>query len=246
MSRAKKEEAPRFPEFRAAFLDLMGDMTLQEFADKLGMSRATVGFYAAGKRIPDALGIKTIAEKCNVSADYLLGLTDIRSQDVNIQKFSKETGLSEKCIEVLKDIHETDIAASKTGRVKYEFSETINFLVESEPDFSPIVWIGRYLSVPEIKADHYISVDGKVRKKSNCRSIDRDGFVDISQDVIEDAFLQRVASELMSINDKAIRKDKTSESSFVLDREYMTRRTTFDIEEQLEIEKNLIKLFLGS
>ena len=49
-------------------------------------------------------------------------------------------------------------------------------------------------------------------------------------------------SELMSINDKAIRKDKTSESSFVLDREYMTRRTTFDIEEQLEIEKNLIKL----
>ena len=49
MSRAKKEEAPRFPEFRAAFLDLMGDMTLQEFADKLGMSRATVGFYAAGK-----------------------------------------------------------------------------------------------------------------------------------------------------------------------------------------------------
>ena len=43
-------------------------------------------------------------------------------------------------------------------------------------------------------------------------------------------------SELMSINDKAIRKDKTSESSFVLDREYMTKRTTFDIEEQLEIE----------
>lgn len=49
-------------------------------------------------------------------------------------------------------------------------------------------------------------------------------------------------SELMNINDKAIRKDKTSESSFVLDREYMARRTTFDIEEQLEIEKNLIKL----
>lgn len=75
MVRAKKEEAPRFPEFRRAFLELMGDMTLQEFADKLGMSRATVGFYAAGKRIPDALGIKQIAESCNVSTDYLLGLT---------------------------------------------------------------------------------------------------------------------------------------------------------------------------
>ena len=83
MSRAKKEEAPRFPEFRAAFLDLMGDMTLQEFADKLGMSRATVGFYAAGKRIPDALGVKTIAEKCNVSTDWLLGLSDYKDSKVN-------------------------------------------------------------------------------------------------------------------------------------------------------------------
>lgn len=70
MSRAKKNTPPpRFPEFRAAFLELMGDMTLDQFSKKLGMSRATVGFYAAGQRIPDALGLKKIAEKCNVSAD---------------------------------------------------------------------------------------------------------------------------------------------------------------------------------
>lgn len=101
MKRAKKEEAPRFPEFHAAFLDLMGDMTLQEFADKLGMSRATVGFYAAGKRIPDALGIKTIAEKCNVSADWLLGLSEIKSQESDIRATCKTTGFSEKAVETL-------------------------------------------------------------------------------------------------------------------------------------------------
>ena len=98
MSRAKKEEAPRFPEFRAAFLDLMGDMTLQEFADKLGMSRATVGFYAAGKRIPDALGIKTIAEKCNVSADWLLGLSAVKSLDTDCKSVCNYTGLSEESV----------------------------------------------------------------------------------------------------------------------------------------------------
>lgn len=49
-------------------------------------------------------------------------------------------------------------------------------------------------------------------------------------------------SELMNINDKAIRKDKISESSFSLDRGYVTKRTTLSIEEQLKIEKNLIKL----
>lgn len=46
----------------------------------------------------------------------------------------------------------------------------------------------------------------------------------------------------MNINDKAIRKDKIEESSFSLDREYVKRRTTLSVEEQLEIEKNLIKL----
>lgn len=75
MSRAKKDIPPRFPEFRDAFLELMGDMTLDQFSKKLEMSRATVGFYAAGQRIPDALGLKKIAEKCNVSADWLLGFT---------------------------------------------------------------------------------------------------------------------------------------------------------------------------
>lgn len=81
MSRAKKECPPRFPKFRDAFLELMGDMTIQEFADKLGMSRATVGFYAAGQRIPDALGIKNIAEKCGVSSDWLLGLNPFRTKE---------------------------------------------------------------------------------------------------------------------------------------------------------------------
>lgn len=49
-------------------------------------------------------------------------------------------------------------------------------------------------------------------------------------------------SEIMNVNDKAIRKDKVSESSFSLDRDYITKRTTISVEEQLEIDKNLIKL----
>lgn len=81
MNRAKKAEPARFPEFQAAFVELMGDMTIKEFADKLGMSRATVGFYTAGQRIPDALGVRAIAEKCGVSADWLLGLSDFHTKE---------------------------------------------------------------------------------------------------------------------------------------------------------------------
>ena len=49
-------------------------------------------------------------------------------------------------------------------------------------------------------------------------------------------------SELMNINDKAIRKEKLNKSAFNLDREYIVSRTTLSVEEQLDIDNHLIKL----
>ena len=81
----------------------MGDMTLEQFAKKLGMSRATVGFYAAGQRIPDALGLKKITETCNVSADWLLGISDYKYKQFE-RMTAAELGLSEKAIFALTKI----------------------------------------------------------------------------------------------------------------------------------------------
>lgn len=75
----------RFPAFQRAFLELKGEMSNKEFAEKLGMANATVGYYATGERIPDALGIKKIAETFNVSADYLLGLPPVDKRDEDTQ-----------------------------------------------------------------------------------------------------------------------------------------------------------------
>ena len=49
-------------------------------------------------------------------------------------------------------------------------------------------------------------------------------------------------SELTNINEKAIRKNKTEDNFFTLSREYIKERTTLDIDEQLEIEKKLVKV----
>lgn len=49
-------------------------------------------------------------------------------------------------------------------------------------------------------------------------------------------------SELMNINDKAIKKNKVDQEYFKLDRSYITSRTTIEESEQLEIEENLLKL----
>lgn len=96
-------EQIRLPVFAKRFAELRGDKTQGEFADFLGISRPTVGFYENGTRIPDALVLRQIAEKCDVSSDWLLGLTDIKSVDSNIQQIGRYIGLSEKVVALLRD-----------------------------------------------------------------------------------------------------------------------------------------------
>lgn len=49
-------------------------------------------------------------------------------------------------------------------------------------------------------------------------------------------------SQLMDINEKAIRKNKVDGAFFTVDRAYVAKRTTIDEKEQKEIEKNLLKI----
>ena len=91
----------RLPTFTERFRELQGNRSNTEFAEFLEISRQTVGFYCNGDRIPDALTLKQIAEKCHVSTDWLLGLSTARSPDVNVKWMCEKTGLSERSIESL-------------------------------------------------------------------------------------------------------------------------------------------------
>lgn len=71
-------DANRFPIFSKRFRELRGSRTQAEFADDIGVSRPTVGYYENGTRIPDALTLRQIAEKSGVTTDYLVGLTDAK------------------------------------------------------------------------------------------------------------------------------------------------------------------------
>lgn len=96
-------EKYRFPVFRDRFRELQGDMSNTEFAEFLGISRQTVGFYCNGERIPDALGLKSIAEKCDVSADWLLGRSDLVYKESN-EETAKTLELPERFISELRFI----------------------------------------------------------------------------------------------------------------------------------------------
>ena len=91
----------RFPVFTERLTLLRGDMTQTQFADMLGLSRPTVSLYESGKRIPDAVTLKIIAEKCNVSADYLLGLREDPTTDRDVQFIADYTGLAAEAVETM-------------------------------------------------------------------------------------------------------------------------------------------------
>lgn len=66
----------KFPIFQERFKILRGDLTQEEFANKIGISRPTVGFYESGERMPDALVLKKISEACEISIDWLFGMSE--------------------------------------------------------------------------------------------------------------------------------------------------------------------------
>ena len=91
----------RFPVFQERFNKLRQEsgMSQDKFAEYLGLSRPTIGFYENGIRIPDALTLRIIAEKCEVSADWLLGLTGDKKR---IPSAIDELGLNEESIYLLR------------------------------------------------------------------------------------------------------------------------------------------------
>lgn len=93
------EKRDRLPIFRERLNDLLkqlGDISTTEFSKKVGLSRQTMGFYLNGDRIPDAETLLLICEKCNISSDWLLGLSnDHKRKPCAVD----ELGISSKAVE---------------------------------------------------------------------------------------------------------------------------------------------------
>lgn len=69
-----------------------------DFAEKCGTSRGSISFYEKGERLPDIETIFNMAKHFNVSADYLIGLSDVSTKNETIRNVADVTGLSEKAV----------------------------------------------------------------------------------------------------------------------------------------------------
>lgn len=133
MKQGKKMDA-RMPELRNKLLVLQGEMTAKDFADKLGLSRQTVGFYLSGQRIPDAKTIEQICKRCNVSSDWLLGLSEDRSLHPSAVD---ELGLPEEAIRFFSELSRTE---------NDELSETVRCVIGNKDFFGLLFKINAFIS----------------------------------------------------------------------------------------------------
>ncbi len=129
-------EQRRFPVFAERFAQLRGDRTQGEFASILGLSRPTVGFYENGNRLPDAYTLRHIAVTCDVSADWLLGISDERTINGDIAQASRYTGLSANSIRKIHELSESSYPHSKALLL------AIDQILRNRPD-DFITWVWR-------------------------------------------------------------------------------------------------------
>lgn len=99
---AKTWETEKYP-FPSRLSKIMKErqVSQEKLANALGVKRQTVSLYKTGQSSPNAEQLCKIAKFFNISSDWLLGISEAKSPDSDIQQICKQTGLSEDIVKYL-------------------------------------------------------------------------------------------------------------------------------------------------
>lgn len=81
--------------------ELIGDIPSGTIAQELGLSRQSISNFVNGRHKPDGDNLEKLADYFNVSADYILGRTDVKSPDTTLQGVCEYLGLTEQAVNCL-------------------------------------------------------------------------------------------------------------------------------------------------
>lgn len=151
-------------------------ITQNQLAEIIGKTRQTINGYTLGNAAPDSDTLIKLCEYFNVSADYLLGLSDVVTVDKDIKFISDYIGLDETVIDnlhsnvgVYKDLKK--MFSNKEIYTDYSSITPSNYfalndLIEhmSLKSFSQLICetVALMLKIDKMKKDNYVTVDGFV------------------------------------------------------------------------------------
>lgn len=101
-----------------------------EFAEALGVARATVSYYETGQRLPDIDFIARVHELTGCSINYLMGYDSNMGEHSTV--IASRTGLNDKAIEELNFFDQASINFILTNRNFWDMSYTLTTL--TDPD----------------------------------------------------------------------------------------------------------------
>ena len=196
--------------FQERLKTLRGDNKLQDIANQIGISRASLGYYENGDRKPDIEVLLKLAKYYHVSCDYLLGLTNVASPNSNIREISEQTGLNEKAISTLFK-HQQN--ALRTPEDAYDdepiqcqiYLNTLNRILQPTSNIITNISNYLYLNFDCFYDDDTYSDEDLYRHISELGLFDKRLGVAYSEnfDYLSQVFLLMVQKELMQLREEA-------------------------------------------
>lgn len=84
-------------------------LSQQAVAEALQIKRESINSWENGLRDLKTASIVALADYFGVSTDYLLGRTECKSPDIDVQAICEKTGLSEKAVSTLIELNTNDV-----------------------------------------------------------------------------------------------------------------------------------------
>lgn len=199
--------------FMTRFNVLRGNLSQDAFAKKIGVSRAVIGHYENGERSPDSFILKKIADTCEVSVDWLLGLTDIESGNADDMAVEKRLGLTVGAIKALEKLKRYNDMPEKE-KLKFitentNVLETVNLLLEHEEIHNILFNIAAYVFANY--EDLSVEADNDVFRLSLLAFQDKDSGKAqvVPGDILKNIFLIGIQKGVVKLRDE-LKPDKSN------------------------------------
>ena len=105
------------------------NISKQKLADEIGVSRQAISQYCDGSTVPNADKLLKIAEYFNVSLDYLVGKTEAKTDNKDVQFICDYTGLTDEAVNALhRLVHYLNVEREDLALTDEQYEKEINLI----------------------------------------------------------------------------------------------------------------------
>lgn len=116
-------------------------VTQKTLGDAVGVRPQTISLYCTGQSLPDAEGITKICNFFDVSADWILGLSNSRLMDAELKSVCHYTGLDDSSVDRIRQIHSLAVRQAVDNKASWAKELGKDFSLDIALDLTFWYWI---------------------------------------------------------------------------------------------------------